>query len=118
MYTSYFACQHLKYHNNLVAISLTVPKQMHDKIGIYRLLSPPWRLLSAYKEGNISISQYEKIYTETVLQKLDPISVYKALGHDAVHVKCYIVDIQDFAVGTMDEHRIVYVVDNRCQAFS
>lgn len=79
MQTSYFA----KYRGvNGVSIALKAPTGFTGRQ--YKRLAPRWDLLSGYKNGTINNEQYEQIYKQTVLDKLNPQTVYSDLGEDAV----------------------------------
>ena len=69
---------------NLIGISQSIPKYLKGKIRVYKPLCPPWSLVSASKNGEITELQYEEEYTSTILNNLDPEKVYQELGHDAV----------------------------------
>ncbi|HOQ82222.1 MAG TPA: hypothetical protein PLL89_04090 [bacterium] len=69
---------------NLVGISQSIPKYLKGKIRVYKPLCPPWSLVSASKNGEITEFQYEAEYTSTILNNLDPEKVYQELKHDAV----------------------------------
>ena len=40
-------------------------------------LNPPWELINAYKGGGLTDKEYELIYKEKVLNKLDPTNIYE-----------------------------------------
>ena len=74
MKTSYFA----KYRGEQgVCISLYPPKFFKGKH--YKELAPTPLLLKQYKEGQIDEQEYEQIYRQTVLAKLDAQIVYDEL---------------------------------------
>jgi len=81
MKTSYFAisCK----DPNAVSISLVTPK-FAKNIRVYKKLAPSSELLFKIKNKYISHEEYEEIYTEEVLDLLDPIEVYAELGPDAI----------------------------------
>ena len=80
MLTSNFSI--MSKHPNAVSIALTDP---YFYKGIrYSILAPPRDLLSAYKLGTVTEEEYTKIYTERVLDRLDPRIVYQDLGPHAV----------------------------------
>jgi len=84
MLTSYYFSKKIDLTMNLVGISQSIPKYLKGKIRVYKPLCPPWSLISASKNGEITESQYEEAYTSIILNNLSPEKVYQELGHDAV----------------------------------
>ena len=78
VYTSYFAraCRILP-DSRLVSISLGTPANFNG--AFYRDLNPSAELLSAYKSGKISDTEYEEWYNQQILSKLNPEKVYNDL---------------------------------------
>jgi uncharacterized protein (DUF488 family) len=76
--TSYFS----KYRGDMgVSISRMAPYGFKGRY--FTALAPSWDLLNKYKQDG-DVESYTKIYTEEVLDSLDPELVYKSLGEDAV----------------------------------
>ena len=71
---------------NLVGISNTHPKGLAWLQGLrtYQPLCPGWDLVKTYKNGKISQDEYEYLYHEEILNRLDPSKVYEDLGEDAI----------------------------------
>ncbi len=70
--TSYFASK--KYNPaNAMSIAIWAPRGYNG--AKYPALYPPKFLLTAYKEGTVTIPQYIAIYNKEVLNKLDPAKV-------------------------------------------
>lgn len=87
MKTSYFFSGKLNQNQNLVSISMKIPKTILDKfpnIQIYKPLCPGWQLVQDYKSGKITSKEYTERYIKYVLIKLDPQQVYYRLGQDAI----------------------------------
>ena len=75
MQTSFFAKSgHLP---NAVAISVGVPQSYTGKS--CTKLMPPIELVKDFKAGHITAQEFEEVYTEQVLNKLDPVKVFEEL---------------------------------------
>lgn len=78
IYTSYYARACKIFPDSLlVSISLGIPTGFNGRI--YRKLNPSQSLLSAYKSGRITETEYAEIYYNETLNKLDPFEVYNDL---------------------------------------
>lgn len=82
MRTSYFANREAVSSPQAVAICLSPPRWFKGRV--YGALAPSWELLNAYKEKRIGDREYEGIYANDVLSRLDPEEVFRELGPDAV----------------------------------
>lgn len=72
IFTSYFAS---KKYNPATAVSIAIWSPKGYKGATYPPLYPPKYLLTGFKEGSISIHQYEETYNKVVLNKLNPAKV-------------------------------------------
>lgn len=66
---------------NAVSIARSAPKFYKGKV--YKKLAPPWWLVNKYKKDGDK-EFYIAQYYESVLDKLDPQTIYNELGDDAV----------------------------------
>ena len=82
MRTSYFANRRAAADPNAVAISRGVPRWFKGRV--YDPLRPSWELVNEAKSGAITSEQYERLYRAGVLAKLDPATVRRELGDDAI----------------------------------
>jgi uncharacterized protein (DUF488 family) len=80
MKTSYFRKSGL--NPNAVSIAGKAPSFFKGKK--YEKLAPKYRFFIKYKKGEINKKEYTKYYYEEILNKLNPIEVYKELGEEAV----------------------------------
>lgn len=79
VYTSYYARACIIVPDRrLVGISIGIPNNF--KGTIYRDLNPSQALLIGYKSGNISDEEYEEIYMNETLSRLNPLKVYRDLA--------------------------------------
>lgn len=87
VYSSYYAraCRIVP-DRRLVAISIGIPENFGGEI--CRALNPPEFLLFGYKSGNISETEYEQIYYEQVLSKLNAHDVYEKLKGKVILCYC------------------------------
>lgn len=78
VYSSYYAraCKIVP-DSRLVAISLQIPDNFGGQI--MRELNPSESILWGYKNNKITWDEYEKQYTEQILNKLNPVEVYERL---------------------------------------
>lgn len=78
IYTSYFAVvDRYVGSSRQVSIALSTPKGF--KGSYFLKLAPTWEILSKYKAKQISESQYNVMYRDSILYKQDPREVYEAL---------------------------------------
>jgi hypothetical protein len=82
MKTSYFANRVVAAGPNAVAISRGVPRWFEGRV--YDPLRPSWKLVEASKSGEITDDEYERRYRADVLDRLDPATVRRELGDDAI----------------------------------
>jgi uncharacterized protein YeaO (DUF488 family) len=82
MKTSYFANRRAAADPQAVAISRGVPRWFKGRV--YDPLRPSWKLVQGAKSGELSHEEYERRYRAEVLEGLDPATVVRELGDDAV----------------------------------
>jgi len=82
MKTSYFANRCAAADPGAVAISRGVPRWFEGRV--YDPLRPPWELVEQAKSGVITTEEYERRYRADVLGILDPATVRRELGDDAI----------------------------------
>lgn len=82
MRTSYFANRRAAADPNAVAISRGVPRRFAGRV--YDPLRPPWELVQRAKSGALTAEEYERRYRAEILDRLDPATVRRELGDDAV----------------------------------
>jgi len=80
--TSYFANRNAVADSNAVAICRGVPRWFKGRV--YDPLRPSWKLVEEAKSGSISHDEYEQRYRAEVLAGLDPATVRRELGDDAI----------------------------------
>ena len=80
IYTSYFAKS--AGHPKAVAISNTSIPGYRGRS--FTLLAPLWEWVQKYKDGNMTAVEFEVLYREVVLGRLDPQCVLSTLGDGAV----------------------------------
>lgn len=87
VYTSYYArATKIFPSRRLVSVSLGVPAGFNGEL--YRELNPSPSLLSAYKSGTITDEEYESIYYNETLSKLDPVTVYNKIKGKVILCYC------------------------------
>ena len=87
MRTSYYFSNRIRTAGlNLVGISNSHPKELDWLQGmrLYRPLCPGWKLVHQYKDGKINRDEYEYLYNQEILLRLDPEEAFSQLGEDAV----------------------------------
>ena len=89
IYTSYFA--KIKYGRG-TEISIANSQPKGSNLPKYHKLVPPWDIVSAWKNKQIDWKEFEKQYTERVLNKLDPKEVAEDL--DGCILCCWEKDIR------------------------
>ena len=82
MKTSYFANRPAASDPNAVAISRGVPRWFKGRV--YDPLRPSWKLVQGSKSGAVAHDEYERLYRAEVLHRLDPATVRRELGDDAI----------------------------------
>lgn len=82
IHTSYYRNAALDNGQVLVSISRTIPSWINAQA--YSVLAPSWELLRAYTRHDITEKEYVKIYSKEVLERLDPMTVYKDLSDNSV----------------------------------
>ncbi len=87
MMTSYFGNKKLKDYPKEQLVSLSARPPI-DGIRIYKPLCPSWNLVSNYKEGRISMTEYIERYYEEHFNKLDPQKVFDEIRKDSI-ILCY-----------------------------
>ena len=80
IYTSYFAKS--AQHPKAVSISNTSIPGYRGRS--FTLLAPLWEWVQKYKAGNMTAVEFEVLYREVVLGRLDPHTVLSTLGEEAV----------------------------------
>jgi len=70
----------------LVSISIGIPENFKGEI--CRELNPPDFLLRGYKNGAIDEKEYEEIYQQQILSKLDPLEIYNKLKGKVILCYC------------------------------
>lgn len=87
MKTSYYFSNRIREPEfNLIAISNSYPKHLEwlQNMKQYKPLFPGWKLVHQVKNGKISRNEYEELYQELILNRLDPGEVFAELGDDAI----------------------------------
>lgn len=86
IYTSYFANQRKLAHLKKVSISRFPPKWFQaDEYALE--LAPSKELLNEYKNGNVSDEEYDEIYKQETLSKLNPEDIFHK--YDGAVLLCY-----------------------------
>jgi hypothetical protein len=80
--TSYFANRKAVADPHAVAISRGVPKWFKGRV--YDPLRPSWQLVEGAKSGAIPHDEYEHRYRAEILALLEPATVRRELGDDAI----------------------------------
>jgi len=77
--TSYFA--KIDSIENPVSIARSEPRWFRQRpcFQAYKKLAPSWSLVGKAKQGRISQDEYARLYRETVLDRLDPLTVLREL---------------------------------------
>lgn len=87
VYTSYYARATKIFPNSrLISVSLGVPSGFAG--GLLRELNPSPSLLNAYKSGKITDEEYETIYRNETLSKLDRQEIYTKLKGKVILCYC------------------------------
>ena len=87
MKTSYYFSNRIRDPElKLIGISNSYPKGLDwlQNMRQYKPLCPGWKLVHKVKSGAISRSEYEYLYQEQILSRLDPEEVFSELGEDAI----------------------------------
>lgn len=88
IYTSYYARFRPNESRIGIKVSVSAPKGFEGLCGDFKELYPKWEWVNAYKEGTLSLEEYERLYMEQ-LRHLDQYDVRKKIeevsgGKDAV----------------------------------
>ena len=73
------------------AISATIKpyiREYHPNLKRYEALAPPWKLVDLVIKGEITAKEYDELYVDLILNKLDPHQVVSDLPNGAI-LLCY-----------------------------
>ena len=105
IYTSYFGRMNSKKYGNLKDKAISIARGNKYWEGeTYPDLFPSWNIITRAHNGTITKKEYEKIYRETILNKLDPNKVHEDL--DGKILLCW-EKTSDIEAGTSFCHRYI-----------